>query len=106
MRRDPRNQEDRILWQLQAAWPNWVPAPLLSRTSLQYGRAIHSLRRQGWQVVNRVRLVDGVRHGEFRLESARVPWSRARKENPAPATTPRAETLFGNLTKYRDPEEL
>jgi hypothetical protein len=37
-------QESRILWLLEAAWPNWVPAPELARISLQYGRAIHSLK--------------------------------------------------------------
>jgi hypothetical protein len=41
-----RSQEDRILWQLQAAFPEWTPAPVLSRISLQYNARIFSLRRK------------------------------------------------------------
>lgn len=80
-----RNQEDRILWLLQAAWPNWTPALDLARISLQYGRAIHSLRRQGWQIENRLRLVDGVRHGEFRLGSPALPSSKELRQAKAEA---------------------
>jgi hypothetical protein len=68
-----RNQEDRILWVLQAAWPGWTPAPALAKISLQYSRAIHSLRhRDGWLIENRVRIVDGIKRGEFRLGSAPI----------------------------------
>jgi hypothetical protein len=64
------SQEERILCLLQAAWPSWTPAPELARISLQYSARIFSLRRNGWLIENRVRVVDGVRHGEFRLGSA------------------------------------
>jgi len=88
-----RSQEDRILWVLQAAWPNWTRAPALGKISLQYNRAIHSLRhRDGWSIENRLRVVDGVRHGEFRLGSAAVPSS---KELHKPK--PEASSLFPGL---------
>jgi hypothetical protein len=99
-------QERKILWMLQAAWPNWTPAPELAKISLQYGRAIHSLRRRGWQIANRVRIVDGSKHGEFRLGPSPVACElRARKQPPGPATDTKPQTLFGDVRRYRDPEE-
>jgi hypothetical protein len=102
-------QERKILWTLQAAWPNWVPAPQLSKISLQYGRAIHALRRNGWEITNRIRIVDGVRHGEFRLGPAPIASNRelrARKQQPgAPTPDNQPQTLFGDVRRYRDPEE-
>ena len=62
-----RSHEDRILWQLQAAFPSWVPALTLSRISLQYNARVFGLRRKGWQIESRVQVVNGVRHGSFRL---------------------------------------
>jgi hypothetical protein len=71
-----RSQESRILWLLQSAWPEWVPSPALAGVSLQYGARIFSLRRKGWKIVNRTRLADGGRCGEFRLGSTSLPTSR------------------------------
>jgi hypothetical protein len=62
-----RTHEDRILWQLQAAFPSWVPALTLSRISLQYNARLFGLRRKGWQIESRVQIVNGVRHGAYRL---------------------------------------
>jgi len=67
-----RTQEDRILYLLQAAWPNWTPALALAQISLQYNARIFALRRKGWQIANRVEVVDGVKHGSFRLGSEPV----------------------------------
>jgi hypothetical protein len=83
MRPNYRNQEDRILCLLEAARPSWTPAPSLAQISLQYGRAVNSLRRKGWLIENRVRIVDGVRHGEFRLGSHLV----AAQTPPIPAAS-------------------
>ena len=52
-----RSQGDRILWQLQAAFPSWVPALTLSRISLQYNARVFGLRRKGWQIESRVQVV-------------------------------------------------
>src|SRR5881275_1461213 len=60
-------QEQKIVMLLLASWPSWTPAPVLSHISLQYSRAIHGLRRKGWQIENRVQHVNGVKHGFFRL---------------------------------------
>jgi hypothetical protein len=56
------------LWQLQASYPEWTPAPVLSRISLQYSARIFSLRhKRGFQIANKVVVRDGVKHGYFRL---------------------------------------
>src|SRR5436309_1721017 len=76
-----RSHEDRILWQLQAAFPSWLPALTLSRISLQYNARVFGLRRKGWQIESRVQVVNGVRHGSFRLATPRTfPNPRARSE--------------------------
>jgi len=50
----PRSQEGRILYLLQASYPQWTPSLALARISLQYGARIFGLRKKGWQVENRV----------------------------------------------------
>lgn len=87
-----KTQECKILWLLQAAWPAWTPAPELAQISLQYGRVIHSLRGEGWLIKNRIRVVDGRRHGEFRLGSAGVPSSLELRHSHVPIT--RQPSLF------------
>jgi hypothetical protein len=63
---DSLSQEERILNVLHAAWPEWVPAPQLAQISLQYSARIFSLRKH-YQISNRVEIVNGVRHGFFKL---------------------------------------
>ena len=89
-----RSHEDRILWQLQAAFPSWVPALTLSRISLQYNARVFGLRRKGWQIESRVQIVNGVRHGSFRLATPRTfPNPRARAEkNMAPGESKNKST--------------
>jgi len=71
MRRDHKlgmgTHETHILWALQAAYPSWTPAPALSKISLQYNARIYGLRDRGWKIESRVQVVNGVRHGSFRL---------------------------------------
>jgi len=67
-----RSQEDRILWLLQAAWPNWTPALELARISLQYNARVFSLREKNWQIENKVEVRDGMKHGYFRLATPRT----------------------------------
>jgi hypothetical protein len=83
------SQEERILNLLSAAWPSWTPAPTLSRIALAYGRAIFNLRKQGWKISNRVTIVAGVRHGEFRLGDPPIGRSRELRATMHKATDPR-----------------
>ena len=95
----PKNQEEKILWLLQSTWPGWVPAPQLARISLQYSARIFSLRRKkGWLIENRVRVVNGIKHGEFRLGPRPVPPSKELRVGVE-------QTLFGNISKDRTYQE-
>jgi len=60
-------QSSRILRLLCSAYPSWTPSAALANISLQYSARILELRRAGWQIENRVEVVNGVRHGSFRL---------------------------------------
>ena len=96
----PQNCEEKILWALQAAWPNWVPAPELVKICLQYSRAIHSLRhKRGFLIANRVEIVNGVKVLLFLLGPRPVvPDSRALKQKQ------NSESLFGDLSPMRYPD--
>jgi hypothetical protein len=62
-------QEAKILHLLESqSGAGWVPAPELARVALQYCRAISGLRKAGHRIENKVEIVDGVRHGFYRLE--------------------------------------
>ena len=110
------SQENRILHLLRAAYPEWTPAPILARVSLQYCRAIHSLRKKGWQIANRIEVCNGVKRGYYRLAT---PGTFPNKANAAPSLSSgdishndtfieTSAMLFPNaapLPKWRDPEE-
>jgi len=99
------SQEDRILLLLQAAWPSWVPAPDLARISLQYSRAVFSLRKRGWEISNRVIVRDGMRLGSFRLGPVPLPRSRELRASQQKKVTDdlidRPEILFD---LHREPD--
>jgi hypothetical protein len=106
-----RTQENQILWLLEAAWPKWTPSPELAKISLQYNARIFSLRRRkGWLIENRVEIVDGVRHGSFRLGSRPVPSSKMLRKSADPRVEPAdavscRDTLFGDVkpeSRYPD----
>jgi hypothetical protein len=63
---------EKVLSILRAAGGSWVPAPALSRVSLAYTRSILENRRLGYIIENRVQVVDGVRHGYYRLIERRA----------------------------------
>ena len=88
-------QEAKILSLLESLWPTWTPAPRLSAISLQYCRAIASLRDRGIEIENRLETVDGVRHGFYRL---------VRKPKPTDAISHACELLFGDSMPTRYPD--
>lgn len=93
------SQEDRAIKLLveRSRQGEWTEARELSeKVSLQYSRVIWSLRKRGFEIENRLEVVDGVRLGFFRLV--------------VPEVTPSLEgahqaQLFGDSIKYFDPEE-
>jgi hypothetical protein len=103
--RQSDSQEKRILHLLHASWPEWTPAPTLSRISLQYNARVFSLRRKGWQIETRVETRNGVRHGSFRLaRPGSFPNPRnANAQQVQSISTHNNDSLFGDLTeRHRD----
>jgi hypothetical protein len=101
------SQEKRILNLLAASWPEWTPAPVLAKISLQYCARISELREQGWQISNRTEYKAGVRHGFYRLGSPPLPSSKELRGNTPPeakAREPQAApgALFDDLPCHRD----
>ena len=98
-----KTQKTRILWLLQSAWPNWTPAIALSQISLLYGSRVSELRREGWLISNRVRMVNGIRHGEFRLGPRPVPSNaELRRSAGTSPTVPGSDSLFPETARHRD----
>jgi hypothetical protein len=64
-----RNQRERILHMLLDASGGWVSAQDLCSASCQYSSRIFELRhhRPHWDIENRVTVVDGKKHGFFRI---------------------------------------
>ena len=101
------SQDERILWLLQSSRPAWTPAPVLAHISLQYCRAVRSLRKRGWLIENRVVIEGGKRHGFYRLGSGTAkPFGKltALARN-AQAKLPLTEGQTIAEPKYADPEE-
>lgn len=85
-----QSQESRIQQLLEdRGGDGWVPAPELARESLQYCARICCLRKRGLMIENKVEIVDGVRHGFYRLkrEAEQVP------------------LIEFEIVRWRDPEE-
>lgn len=89
------SQEDRILALLRSNGSAWTPAPELSRISLQYCRAISTLRKRGIAIENRVEIHSGTRHGFYRLrqpaDAHRRQLSNPRVEKSAAVSVDTAE---------------
>ena len=93
-----QSQEDKILALFRSRGLMWTPAPELAGISLQYCRAVSALRKQGIAIENRVNVVDGKRHGFYRLAPARALTNLISR--PAPPSNP---ALFGALPeRHRD----
>ena len=97
-----QSQESRIAALLRARG-TWVSAVELCEISLQYSARVHSLRKQGVPIENRIEIVDGVKHGYFRLRP--IPAMPRSAPKPIRETEPQ-ERLFSEAVRYRDPEEV
>jgi hypothetical protein len=62
-----QTQRERILWKLQASWPEWAPSIEMSKVSLPYNARVLEFRRQGWLIENRTETKNGTKFGSFRL---------------------------------------
>ena len=95
------SQEERIARLLRARG-TWVSAVELSEISLQYSARIHSLRKQGVPIENKLVMVDGVKHGYFRLR----PIPAMPRSAPKAARDTEQKRLFSEAVRYIDPEEV
>jgi hypothetical protein len=94
-------QDERILNLLQAAWPNWIPAPELAKISLQYSARIFSLRKH-FVISNKVEIRNGTKCGYFRLGPPPVPRSQViRQQKPV---VEQSASLFGDDLPESFPE--
>ena len=62
-----RGQRGRILSLLLERRGTWVPAPELAKIALQYASRLHSIRKEGFVVENRVERSNGQVHGAYML---------------------------------------
>jgi hypothetical protein len=97
-------REERILHLLQAAWPNWVPAPELAKISLQYSARIFFLRKH-FVISNKVEIRNGTKCGCFRLGPPPVPRSQViRQQKKAVVEQSAPQSLFGDDLPESFPE--
>lgn len=100
------SRTNQLLNLLRARRGQDVPAYLVAQIGgLQYGARIHTLRQQGYVIVNRDEWHDGVRISWFRLEEP-TPTSTPTASAPTPADSqPAAATLFGDISPDRSYRE-
>jgi hypothetical protein len=99
-----QTQRSRVLQLLQAAQGRPVPSPALARISLQYCARIAELRKAGHRIISETKMVNGQRHGTFRL----VEFTTATTEPTTGPTTARATpasdrlraALFASFNEY------
>ena len=68
MKESRSTQRGKILKLLIASRGGWVPLPTIADCAAQYNARIFELRRLGFRIANRTRLVNGTKHSWFRLE--------------------------------------
>ncbi len=64
---ETKSQRDKILGLLVSARGQWIGLPEIAACAMQYNSRIHELRRLGFVIENKIRVVDGVKHSSFRL---------------------------------------
>jgi len=67
MRATRASQGGQILQLLISARGAWVPLPKIAQHAAQYNSRLFELRRLGFNIENKTKTVDGVRHSWFRL---------------------------------------
>jgi hypothetical protein len=92
-----KTQRAAILNLLIRRRPDWVSLPELMEIAAQYNARLFEIRHDlGFEISNRIEVIDGVRHSWFRLESG---------SNATPKIEPdKSPTLFevGRSFEYPD----
>jgi hypothetical protein len=92
-------QRDQILGLLIAARGDWVPLPKITARAAQYNARIFELRRLGFSITNRTRLVNGTKHSWFRLEPQTAPCASLEARKLVQPTTTASFPQFGSLAR-------
>ncbi len=79
---------------------DWVPLPRLVQIAAQYSARVYELRRLGFTIANKTRVVDGKRHSWFRLRTDPTSNSNDQTDRCGPATKSSPTTFpeFGDMT--------
>jgi hypothetical protein len=99
-RPDRKSQRSEILRAFLNAPGREVALPELLQIAAQYSARIFELRKQGFRITNRIKVVDGVRHSWFKLESSPAPTlpNDMKKGAATPAKSDGADSLFGDMS--------
>lgn len=93
------SRTDQLLNLFRARRGQDVPAYEVARIAgLQYGRAVHTLRKRGHVIFNREEWHDGVRITWFRLEEPTPVPTLTRVPGPTSASS---DSLFGDISPER-----
>jgi hypothetical protein len=91
-------QRDRILALLVTA-RDWVPLPTIADCAAQYNARIFELRRLGFRIANRTKLVNGIKHSWFRLEPQPATATGLRARGSVEPAALGSFPQFGSLVK-------
>lgn len=91
-------QRGEILGLLIAARGEWVPLATITDCAAQYNARIFELRRLGFRIANRTRLVNGTKHSWFRLE-LQTPTAASPKEKKSVEAATASFPQFGSLAR-------
>src|ERR1700674_5034183 len=94
-------QRGEILELLIAARGDWVPLPRITDCAAQYNARIFELRRLGFRIANRTKLVNGTKHSWFRLEPQTAPCASPEARKSEQAATNASFPQFGSLARER-----
>jgi len=101
------DSQEQAIWELlESRGEDWTPAPQLVQISLQYSRAIHSLRKRYGRdgIENRVEHHGRVKHGFFRLKpKTERPTSPL---PPAPAPAPAQQSFDAGTVAPRPDDAI
>jgi hypothetical protein len=92
-------QRGRILALLIATRGDWVPLPTIADCAAQYNARIFELRRLGFRIANRTRIVNGTKHSWFRLEPQTATAASRDERKSVRSETSVSFPQFGSLAK-------
>ncbi len=102
--RAARNTQRARILELLIRSRNWVPLPRLVQIAAQYSARVHELRRLGFNIENKTRVVDGQRHSWFRLRTGQRSTLSVASSGETSGARVQKQTLFdlAPFERHRD----